>query len=117
MFFATGRSMASSSPSPAQGRAAGSFFGGRPRSQAISHVVGRNLAVIVEAHRRLQRMAVLVDGADGALDFAVGPLAQTLLGIGRDVLGDAQSPRSVELQAAGAQQGWRKASGGRGSAT
>src|SRR5258708_40161080 len=50
-------------------------------------------------------MAVLVDAvADGALDLGVGPLAEPLLGIGRDVLGDAQPPRSVELHAARAQQ-------------
>ena len=50
-------------------------------------------------------MAVLVDAAaDRALDLGVGPLAESLLGIGRDVLGDAQPPRSVELHAARAPQ-------------
>src|SRR5580704_311301 len=50
-------------------------------------------------------MAVLVDaGADGALDLGVGPLAESLLGIGRDVLGDAQPRWPVELRAARAQQ-------------
>ena len=51
-------------------------------------------------------MADLVDaGADRALDLGVGPLAEPLLGIGRDVLGDAQPSWSVELHAARAQQG------------
>src|SRR4030088_1053037 len=46
-------------------------------------------------------MAVLVDvAADRPPDLGAGPLAESLLGIGRDVLGDAQPPRSVELHAA-----------------
>src|SRR5216683_7959308 len=50
-------------------------------------------------------MAILVDaGADGALDLGVGPFAEPVLGIGRDVLRNAQPPRSIELHAARAQE-------------